>query len=74
MKFIAVRSVLIDNVLVSIDANNCLRIAKIKLLKKHNIRDYIGAQRLSFGNRLADNLMISSLSDGKVKFHDLFKN
>jgi hypothetical protein len=72
MKYTAVHSVRIDNVLVSIDADQCLRIAKVELLKKQRIRDYIGTEQLSFGNRLADNKMICALADGKIKFHDLF--
>jgi len=61
-------SVIIDNIVVTFESD-ILYLVPINLYIKHNVS--YNVQSLSFGSRILDNKMLSNLSNGFVKFHEL---
>lgn len=63
------QSILIDNVVVSTNLQGVIRATPVKLLDKRGY-DYSHVPRRTYGSRLVDNAMISSLLVGDVSFDD----
>lgn len=64
--------VIIDNCVVSKLGDNVLEICSIRRAKKKNPDlDLDLVPRIRYANRLEDNLVISKLIEGAVKFDDL---
>lgn len=63
---------IIDNCIVSKSNTNIISIYPIKLFKKMNPRLNIDSLRkITYGNRIEDNRIISQLSIGMLNFEDL---
>ena len=63
-------NVIIDNVVVS-KFGNGVKITPINLFRLANIK-LTGVRKISFGTRLLDNNLLSQLSDGNLKYEDIF--
>ena len=68
-------SVIIDNCIVSKFMENGVRIMPIRLKQKLNPNFNIHSlQKITYGNKSADNRILCNLSNGILKFEDLFEN
>jgi hypothetical protein len=62
-------SIHIDNVVVSTNLRGTIRVVPTNLLDKQGL-DYSNVPRRTYGSRLVDNAMISSLLEKQISFDD----
>jgi hypothetical protein len=63
------QAILIDNVVVSTNLQGLFRATPVKLLAKKGL-DYSHVPRRTYGSRLVDCAMITSLLQGEISFDD----
>lgn len=67
--------IMIDNCVITKFTNNGISIMPISLIQKINpLLDLNSINKKTFGSRKQDNLILTSLADGTLKFDDLFSN
>ncbi len=63
------KAIRIDNVVVSSNDQGTFRATPIRLLERQRI-DYSNIPHMTYGTRLVDNAMITSLLEGQITFDD----
>ncbi len=67
------KSIIIDNCIVSKFMDNGIRIRPIKQAEQTNLRIRL-LQKITYGNREKDNNILSLLASGAMNFEDLITN
>lgn len=68
-------SIIIDNCIVSKFMDNGVCITSIKLAKKENpLLNINSLQKITYGSRKNDNLILTKLSNGTLKYEDIIAN